>query len=265
MLKKRVIFTLLYDAGQFVLSRNFRLQRVGDINWLKKNYNFSHIAFFIDELIVLDVTRGEKNIYKFCEALESIADKCFVPISAGGGIVDSNIASQLFRSGADKIVVNTAIFENIDLVESLGLKYGIQSIVGSLDLRKNSAGTYTLLTHSGGKVISDNAFLYLNTLNNYLFGEFYLNSIDRDGTGNGYDLDVLDAIPRSWRQPLIVAGGVGNVDHFKVGLKEPRVSAVATAHLFNFVGDGLEKARKELLESDFQLARWPDISFLNED
>ena len=86
MLKKRVLFTLLYDQGNFMLSRNFRLQRVGNLNWLKKNYDFSKISFFIDELIVLNVSRNNRDNTKFAEDLKLIATDIFVPIAAGGGI-----------------------------------------------------------------------------------------------------------------------------------------------------------------------------------
>jgi cyclase len=107
MLKKRIIFTLLYDSGNFMLSRNFRLQQVGNLTWLQRNYNFSHIAFFIDELIILDVSRGERNTDNFCETLKKLTSDCFVPIAAGGGVRSIDYARRLLRSGADKIVINT--------------------------------------------------------------------------------------------------------------------------------------------------------------
>jgi len=109
MLKKRMIFTLLYNHGAFMLSRNFRLQKVGGLSWLKKNYDFSQVAFSIDELIVLDVSRGERDLAQFCEHLKGLADGCFVPIAAGGGVRSLADARMLLRSGADKVVVNTPV------------------------------------------------------------------------------------------------------------------------------------------------------------
>src|SRR4051812_5829885 len=107
MPRKRIIFTLLHDNGNFMLSRNFRLQRVGNATWLEKNYNFAEIAFAIDELIVLDVSRGTRDFSAFCSCLARVTKGCFAPIAAGGGVRDVQQAKELLRSGADKIVVNS--------------------------------------------------------------------------------------------------------------------------------------------------------------
>ena len=98
MLKKRVIFSLLYDTGNFMLSRNFRLQRVGDLSWLQRNYNFAHIAFFIDELVVLDVSREQRDKNRFSETLKALTAGCFVPIAAGGGVRSIDEALEFIES-----------------------------------------------------------------------------------------------------------------------------------------------------------------------
>ena len=100
MLKKRVIFTLLYDNGSFMLSRNFRLQKVGDLQWLKKNYNFSKLAFSIDELVLLNVTRTKRDHEKFINHVRALSEVCFIPIAAGGGIRDVELAHRLVNNGA---------------------------------------------------------------------------------------------------------------------------------------------------------------------
>ena len=87
---KRVIFTLLYDSGKFVLSRNFRLQKIGDIDWLFENYKFEDISYGLDELLVLDISREKKDFNKFCEIINLISSKCFVPLTAGGNLNDIN-------------------------------------------------------------------------------------------------------------------------------------------------------------------------------
>ena len=107
MLKKRIIFSLLFSEGYFYLSRNFRLQKIGDMNWLLNNYDFSNVSKSIDELIVLDVTRGPRDSNLFLDAVRKILEGVFIPISLGGGIKNFNDAKIYFDSGADKIIINT--------------------------------------------------------------------------------------------------------------------------------------------------------------
>lgn len=259
MLKKRIVFTLLYDNGYFMLSRNFRLQKVGNLEWLQKNYNFAHISFFIDELVVLDVTRGERNFIAFCETLRVLTEGCFLPIAAGGGIRSVDHAKNLFESGADKVVVNTPIFTQPILLRDLAQEFGQQCVVGSLDLKRTHDGFYSVQVDSGTKVMDGVACELLANLSVDIVGEWYLNSVDQDGTGQGYDLHLLDQIPKSWDQPIILAGGAGNSVHIATALSDPRVDAVATANLFNFVGDGLKQARNYIIKSGLELASWPPI------
>lgn len=264
MLKKRVIFTLLYCDGNYMLSRNFRLQKVGDLHWLKKNYNFSHISFFIDELIFINISRSQYNQKSFLLDLEKLSKDCFLPISAGGGIRSLNTARDLFNSGADKILLNTAIFSNPELTHSLVKKFGQQCIVASIDLKKNESGKYQIVVESGTKILSGEVSELLKNLDTDLIGEIYLNSIDQDGTGQGYDLRMLNFLPKTWSFPVILAGGAGNNNHLQDGLKDERVDAVATANLFNFVGDGLKKAREAISISGINLAHWPSVSELKD-
>ena len=111
-----MIFTLLYADGFFMLSRNFRLQKVGDLQWLKKNYNFSKISFSIDELIILDVSREERDEESFLDIINSLTEECFIPIAAGGGINSLEQARQRLYSGADKIVINSLIASDQELI-----------------------------------------------------------------------------------------------------------------------------------------------------
>lgn len=256
MLKKRLIFVLLYSQGQFMLSRNFRLQKVGDLQWLQTNYNFSQISFSIDELIVLDVTRGDRNEGAFCTALKSLSEGCFVPIAAGGGIRRLEHARELLRSGADKVVVNTALYERSGLIAELASEFGQQCVVASMDIKRASDGTYQAWTECGSKSQEGAAAGWIEEVTRNAVGEIYLNSIDRDGTGQGYDMQLLDQLPPNMLKPLILAGGVGNAIHLAEGLADPRVDAVATAHLFNFVGDGLMQARRSLIAGGTVLPEW---------
>jgi imidazole glycerol-phosphate synthase subunit HisF len=261
MLKKRVIFTLLYDDGYFMLSRNFRLQGVGDLDWLIKNYDFSKISFSIDELVVLDVSRKVRNEEKFCHHIRCLNDSCFIPIAAGGGVRTVEQASNLLQNGADKIVVNTLLSESPEMVKDISVRFGQQSIIGAVDVKKLN-GEYSVWTDNGAALKDVELSDWLGSLQKFPIGEIYLNSIDRDGTGQGFCIDLLSKLPNKTLIPIILAGGAGTPLHLGDGLKDPRVDAVATANLFNFIGNGLEKARIELNENDFKLAKW-DVDLAN--
>lgn len=261
MLKKRLIFTLLYNNGHFMLSRNFRLQKVGDLKWLQVNYNFSHISYSIDELIVLDVSRGERDSEAFCSALRALTEGCFVPIAAGGGVRSIGQASALLRSGADKVIVNTALYKDKGFIGELASEFGQQCIVASMDIKRTADGSYQAWAESGSQCMPGTAAEWISEVADSGVGEIYLNSIDGDGTGQGYDLQLLEQLPAGISKPVILAGGVGNALHLASGLSDPRVDAVATAHLFNFVGDGLKQARQSLIADGFVLPIW-DVDLL---
>lgn len=263
MLKKRLIFTLLYSDGQFMLSRNFRLQKVGSLNWLQTNYNFSHISYSIDELIVLDVTRAEKNLDRFCADLQKLTEGCFVPIAVGGGIRSIDAAKKLLRSGADKVVINSVLYDENGFIRDLAREFGQQCIVASIDIKCGPNGEYNIWTNSGALCVEGSVKDLIDQVAQDEIGEIYLNSIDRDGTGQGYDLSLLDFLPKNITKPVILAGGIGNANHLACGLADPRVDAAATANLFNFVGNGLQKARESLISNGVDLPLW-DIKLLEQ-
>jgi len=255
MLKKRVIFTLLYDSGFFMLSRNFRLQKVGDLQWLRKNYNFSKVSFSIDELVVLDVSRTKRDSHKFLDHVRALSEECFIPIAAGGGIRDVGYAHKLINNGADKIVVNSLIGQSIETVKNIASELGSQCILASVDVKKIK-NDYIVLAENG--TLQQNFSLqdYLYKLMEVPVGEVYLTSIDRDGTGQGYNKDLIRQIPNNYKLPIIISGGAGKYQHFMEVLKDERVDAVSTAHLFNFMGSGLSDSRTELLNEGYNLPSW---------
>ena len=256
MLKKRLIFTLLYDGSGFVLSRNFRLQRVGDLSWLQKNYNFDNTARSIDELIVLNVARETSDQNSFSEALKSLSKGCFVPIAAGGGIRTIGDAGLLLKSGADKVVINTLLSTNLNIVQDIASKYGKQCIVGSIDMKRGLDGQFAQYVDCGTTRLLEHPRLILERMKDEVVGEIYLNSMDRDGTGQGFDFDMLELLPKDFPKPVILAGGVGNSSHLDFGLRDNRVDDVATAHLFNFIGSGLESARNNLRSVGHSFPTW---------
>ena len=245
-----------------MLSRNFRLQRAGDIRWLKSNYNFKNIAFTIDELIILDVSRGERNLKRFCDHIKMIVEECFIPIAVGGGITSLDHARTIMCSGADKLVVNSALFRAPSFVEELASSYGSQCIIASVDVKKEK-GELDIYIDNGAIKVGVPFSEYIENIINLGIGEIYLNSMDKDGTGHGYLLDLLSQLDRKVNVPMIIAGGAGNWHHLLEGLRYDKVDATATANLFNFIGQGFPNARRQLHDNGINLAKW-DTQNLND-
>ncbi len=254
MLRKRIIFTLIYDGKSFTQSRNFRLQKVGDIRWLERNYRFQNIAFSLDELIVLNASKEKKDIHQFCHLLSQLVDDVFIPVAAGGGIKSISDAEMLFSNGADKIVLNSSLYTDVALVRALVSKYGSQSIIASIDYIGND-----VFICNGTKKIDISLECYVKHIEKLNVGEVYLNSIEQDGTGFGYDVKTIEQISPLLSVPLIIAGGAGNARHLIEGLNMDDISAVATANLFNFVGNGLPNAREQALGQGCNLASWEGV------
>lgn len=255
MLRKRIIFTLIYHEGFFMQSRNFRLQKVGNLSWLEKNYKFQKIAFSLDELIVLNASRQDKSMATFAKTISELVNDVFIPIAAGGGIRSEEDAEMLFNHGADKIVLNSVLIEDTGLVSRLVKRYGSQSVVASIDY-KNIDGVNHVFVNDASRKIDMTLESYIDHLENLNVGEIYLNSIEKDGTGFGFDFDVISVLEKTIKLPLIIAGGAGNEKHLIDGLKYNGVSAVATANLFNFIGDGLPNARKKIIDLGENIANW---------
>jgi imidazole glycerol-phosphate synthase subunit HisF len=241
-----------------MLSRNFRLQRVGDLQWLNKNYNFKNIAFVIDELLILDVSEKERDIKLFSQHVQELGDQCFVPIAAGGGIRNISDAKRLLDSGADKVVVNTTLHTDPSMVAELISIYGSQCIIGSIDL-KNQGDSFQVMINNGNDGLQIPAHSYIKSVLEQNIGELYLNSVGKDGTGQGYLFEMLALVEEKNYIPIILAGGAGNQLHLHEAIMKNNVDAVATANLFNFVGNGLPLARKFLIDSGVPLAQWVDV------
>ena len=252
--KKRIIFTLLFSNGFFVLSRNFHIQKIGTLSWLKKNYNFLKITKAIDELIILNIRDKKKNFNDFCKTIKDISSEIFIPISAGGGIENYDDAKKILRSGADKIVVNSLLFDSKKIVR-LSKYLGNNCLVGSIDVKLNNQKLY-IWNNNRNELSKESLKESLNKISKLPIGELYINSVDRDGTGQGYLFEILKHIPKKVNLPIIIAGGAGNWMHLQEGLSSKNLSAVATANLLNFVNDGLINARKKIISNKFDLPVW---------
>lgn len=256
MAKPRMCFALLYADGNFHLSRNFNLQEVGDFDWLMENYEFESIIRSIDELMILNVGRGQADWPGFLENVQKVVRHCFMPVAVGGGIRNSEQARLLFANGADKLVLNSTIFVDRNLVTELARLYGSQSIVASLDFKRNSNGEAEIYIDGGRKNTGVELSKAVKAAANIGVGEIYLTSIDRDGTGMGYDIPALEQAHAACDLPIIAAGGADTSDQLAEGILSGFASAVSTAHLFNFMCDGLQDARSQLITYGIPLSKW---------
>jgi len=255
MVKKRLIFTLLYNDGMYCLSRNFKLQKVGDLQWIIDNYEFDRIADAIDELIILNVSEDKRYDDKFRTSVMKLSSYCFIPLSIGGGIRSVDDAYAALDFGADKIVVNSLLANDQDVVREIVSIFGSQFVVGSIDYRKSERGQTVYI--GDGKVNTEIGLLeYISKVKSLGVGELYVNSIDKDGTGQGFDVDLLDAVSKSCTTPVIAAGGAGKPEHFYDVLKRDNISAGATANLFNFMADGFIDVRNYLKSERINLANF---------
>ena len=250
---KRIIFALLYRDGSYMLSRNFRLQRIGDIRWVLENYGILDVSQGIDELMILDVSGGSLTRDRFRNEVAALAEECFVPVTVGGGISTVDEADRLFAAGADKILVNTVLQVDPRLVDGLATKFGSQAVVAGVDVSADP----TRVPEPRRFLVVDHAGLdaRIRAAVELGVGEVCIQSVDRDGTGNGLNLDVL-AHTSSISVPVILMGGVGRAEHFLQCPQMEDVDAVVTANLLNFVGDALVRTRRAALEAGVAVPAW---------
>ncbi len=250
MLKKRIIFVLFYKDGAFHLSRNFRLQRVGNVDWLLDKFNFFSIGSYVDELIVLDVSNSlgkQNNSNEMLADVQRLMSGIFVPLTIGGGIRSQEQAEGFFQAGADKISLNWALVNDQALVKKLVKRYGTQAIVASVDVKKSSDSWDV---YTGGASLRCGSLLHvLSCIDELNVGEVLLTSIDRDGTAEGLDVALYENERLyTLNIPIIACGGVGRPDHVSKVFASTRISAVATGNLFNFIGTGFVELRQKVAD-----------------
>ena len=258
---QRLIFTLLYDRGQFMLSRNFRLQQVGDLEWLLRNYDFGQVSRGIDELMVLNVSRGKHNEEDFCKSVLHISSQCFIPLTVGGRIRSFQTAQRYMKHGADKLLLNSAFDSDPELAMRLSRHYGSQCIVAGTDFRSDENGDRIVFTENGEKQSAYSLPDRIKHLQTAGAGEIILQSIERDGTGMGLDISVTNDLKEQLHVPCILMGGVGKADQIIQGLKADMVDAVATANLFNFIGSAFLDVRKAVSSAGIDVPNWKADDF----
>jgi cyclase len=189
----------------------------------------------VDELIILDIDATLENREPNYELISEIAGECFMPVAYGGGIKNLNQIRKLIRSGIEKVVINSAACENFNLINEAAQIFGSQAIVAAIDVKKNLFGNYKIVSHSGTKETGLDLKNYISGLVEAGAGEIFINSVDRDGLMNGYDLDLISLVSKYINVPVIASGGAGVLEHFHQAINAG-ASAVAAGSMFVFYG-----------------------------
>ena len=233
MLKVRVIPCLLLKDAGLVKTIKFKNPKyVGDPINAVKIFNEKEV----DELIFLDITATAEKRKPNFRLINNIASECFMPFGYGGGIRDLNDMRELFNLGVEKVIINTYAIENPSFVRSAAERFGSQSIVASIDVKKNLFGKYQVYTRGGKKAAKLDPVTFAVQMEEMGVGEIILTSIDRDGTMTGYDVDLIKKVSTSVGTPVVASGGAGKIEDFRDAVKLGGASAVAAGSYFVFRG-----------------------------
>ena len=235
MLAKRIIPCLDVDDGRVVKGIRFvSLVDAGDPVEQAKRYDTEGA----DELTFLDITASSARRDIVAGLVRRVADEVFIPFTVGGGLRSLEDIRSILRSGADKVSLNTAAIEKPELISECAETFGSQCIVVAIDARRRTAGKpedgWELYTHGGRRNVGWDAVEWAMRAQALGAGEILLTSMDRDGTRDGYDIDLTRAVSEALRIPVIASGGAGKLEHFLEALTDGGASAVLAASLFHF-------------------------------
>lgn len=230
MLKIRVIPCLDVKDGRIVKGVNFvNLTDAGDPVEVASAYSDGGA----DEICFLDINATHEERGTMLDLVSKTAERCFIPLTVGGGVRSSEDVNALLRAGADKVSFNSAAIADPDTVGHAANRFGNQCIVCALDARRVGA-SWTLFTHGGRRPTGIRAIPFAREMERRGAGEILLTSMDSDGTRNGFDIALTRAISDAVSIPVIASGGVGTLDHLVAGVREGGASAVLAASIFHF-------------------------------
>ena len=246
MLTKRIIACLDVDAGRVVKGTQFLdLRDAGDPAALAA----AHSAAGADEVVLLDITATHEKRATLLETVCRTARELFVPFTVGGGVRTLDDASAIFDAGADKISINSAAIANPSLITCIAQRFGSQAVIVAIDAKRNGTGSDAGFQAwvSGGRVPTGrNAMVWARESEDRGAGEILLTSMDRDGTGGGFDCDLTRAIAQSVRIPVIASGGAGGAEHFVQVFREGAADAALAASIFHFGLSSIAELKKHL-------------------
>ena len=245
MLKNRVIPCLDVKNGRVVKGINFvDLKDAGDPVEQASIYDKGGA----DEICFLDITASNENRNTIIDVVNKTAEKCFVPLTVGGGIRTIDNIRDLLLAGADKVSINTAAIKNINFVKEASKKFGTQCMVVAVDAKKVGDDRWEIFTHGGREKTGLDAIEFSKKAEANGAGEILLTSMDKDGTKTGYDIELLNNVTKSINIPVIASGGAGSLEHLYDAIKSGGASAVLAASIFHY-GEYTIKETKEYLKS----------------
>jgi imidazole glycerol-phosphate synthase subunit HisF len=233
MLRPRVIPTLLLSGQGLVKGVHFEEYKyVGDPINAVKIFNDKEV----DELLFLDITATAEKRPPSLQLVEKLADECYMPFGVGGGIRSVKEIQALLSAGAEKVVINTSAVQTPGLIREAADTFGSQSVVVSIDVKRSWLRSHRVVTHSGRRATELEPVAWARQAEGLGAGEILLNSVDRDGTMQGYDLELVKAVSTVVNIPVIACGGAGKLEHMAQAIGEARAAAVAAGSLFVFYG-----------------------------
>lgn len=244
-LAKRIIPCLDVDQGRVVKGVQFvDIRDAGDPVEIARRYNEAGA----DEITFLDITASHEERRTTLDTVERMAGEVFIPLTVGGGVRTLEDIRNLLNAGADKVAINSAAVKDPDFVRQAAERFGSQCIVVAIDARKTGESFWEIHTHGGRKPTGIDAVDWARRMVELGAGEILLTSMDRDGTKDGFDLELTRAVANAVSVPVIASGGVGNLEHLTEGVREGRADAVLAASIFHFGEYTVEEAKRHMRE-----------------
>lgn len=253
-LAKRIISCLDVDNGRVVKGVKFvDIRDAGDPVEVARRYDREGA----DEITFLDITATHHDRDTIVHVVEQVASEVFIPLTVGGGIRKLEDIRCMLNAGADKVGINSAAVFNPEFVREAAEKFGSQCIVVAIDAKKVSrvgeANRWEIFTHGGRKETGINAIEWAKKMVDYGAGEILLTSMDRDGTREGFDLDLTRTISEAVTVPVIASGGVGNLQHLADGVTQGKADAVLAASIFHFAEYSVQEAKEHMASQGIEV------------